>query len=289
MCPAIGFDRPVARQLVHRVSTAEVFPTDFRPGTDGAFLAGLQWPRGHGFYRLEPLDSALVVESIRQLTILTVHLAFGVPVGLPFVMTGLGFSVRHALRLESGQPVEVGAELSLTRVRRTPAGALRSVRVHAELTQNGAPIAGGYGDALTLTSAQYARIRGRYHGARPRPVTRPMGPSPEEVGRLAERDVTVRQGVLGLEVVADPASPILFDHLVDHVPGAAVIESCLQAVRLRTGDPHADFREFDATFHRMIEFDAPSMLDVSIGDVCRFAVNQGGQTCLTSSGRLGTR
>lgn len=286
MSTVIGFDRPVERQLVHRASTAEVFPTDFHRTHENTFLAGLQWPRGHGFYRLVPLDSALIVESIRQLTILAVHLGYGVPAGLRFVMPALGFRVWSELHIEPGQALEVSAHLSGMNVRRTRTGELRSARIHVELAHGGATIASGFGDAMTLTLAEYSRIRGPHLDARPAPVERPMGPPPAQVGRLAERDVTLRHGLRGLEVVADPTNPVLFDHLVDHVPGAALIEACLQAVRLRTGAFETDFAEFEATFHRMVEFDAPNTLQTSIGEECQITVKQADTSCVEARGRL---
>lgn len=285
MYESVRFDRPVKRQFVHRASTAEVLPTDFRRTATNDFVAGLQWPRGHAFYQLVPLDSALVVESIRQLTILTAHLGYGVALGHPFVMPRLGFRTWGELRVEAGRAVEVSARLQAMNLRRTRSGELRSVRVQAELAQGETSVAGGYADALALTRAEYARVRGRYDGARPAPSLPSVAPRPAEVGR-SERYVTLRSGSRGLEVIADPENPVLFDHLVDHVPGAALIESCLQAVRLRSGNPDADFARFDATFHRMVEFTAPNTLEVWIADECCFTISQDGTACAEAAGRL---
>ncbi len=129
-----SFERPVARELVHRQSTSEVLPTDFEVRASDEFSVALQWPRRHGFFSTRPPDSAIIAETIRQVTILTCHLGYDVPLDARFLMTGLGFeqlgtSPRHV----SGEALELNAFVSCVDVRRTLRGELRSVQMNIEL------------------------------------------------------------------------------------------------------------------------------------------------------------
>jgi hypothetical protein len=286
MRASIGFDQQVDRRLVHRASTSEVLPTDFVTVSDHVFLAGLQWPRAHSFYHIDPVDSALVVESIRQLTILTAHLGLAVPMDARFVMPSLGFTVRGDVLTAPGQALQLATSLAACRVRRTASGRVRSIRVLVRIRQDDRTIATGYGDALLLTNHEYSRLRGPRLHARPHAPAGDAAPRPSEVGRLRDHDVTVRRSDAGFTVISDLANSTWFDHIVDHVPGAALIEACLQAVRVERDDPSLDFLTLDARFHHIVEFDAPNNLVTSGRETTHVSIRQSGRTCVSASGAL---
>jgi hypothetical protein len=83
----VTFSSTVPRELVHRWGLSEVFMTDIRRVGQGRYIAGAQWPRLHTFYHPIPrvYDSALIVESLRQATILAAHSMEGVPLGQFFL------------------------------------------------------------------------------------------------------------------------------------------------------------------------------------------------------------
>jgi hypothetical protein len=282
----LRFEQPVERALVHRASTAEVFPTDFRHLDDDVFQIGLQWPRAHRFYRLQPLDSALVVESIRQLTILTAHLGCGVPLSRKFVMTKLGFEIIGDPRVRPGSPLELTATARITDKQLARNGDVRRLRIDLTLNHDDYALARGCSDAVLLTERQYARMRGLHYGAEPLPFRSFEEPVPARVGRVFPGDVTVYVGDRGLEVIADPLNGALYDHLVDHVPGAALIEACLQAVRLSTDSSATDFHTFHANFHSMVEFASPNSLSMWTDDQYRFVISQDDRTCVEAAGTV---
>lgn len=93
--PHIGFTAPVARELVHRRAVSEVFLTGIQGSGGTAYTLFAQWPRWHVFYgsRNRGFDSALVVETLRQLTILIAHSQLDVPLGMQFLMPEMSVSM----------------------------------------------------------------------------------------------------------------------------------------------------------------------------------------------------
>ncbi|MFK4731276.1 ScbA/BarX family gamma-butyrolactone biosynthesis protein [Agromyces mediolanus] len=285
----LSFDQAVPRRLVHRKSTSEVLPTDFVRWGDREYIAGLQWPRRHGFFDAAARDSALVTESIRQLTILTCHRGFDVPFDHRFLMTGLGFAVHGAPRTaRPDSAIELHGTVRAVRLGRTPRGALRSARFDIVLrTPDGSTVASGHGDALVVGPAAYARIRGERAGSPPPSARRgPLVP-PAAVGRTADEDVLLLRSDGGLEIDVDRGHPIFSDHPLDHVPGAALIEACRQAARVEAGDPGLELAEFEGGFRRLVEFDAPAAIRLSSrAGRTSFEITQRGRTAMTAEATL---
>jgi 2-oxo-3-(phosphooxy)propyl 3-oxoalkanoate synthase len=283
---SLSFDRPVARNLVHRESTSEVLPTDFAVRSADRFEVALQWPRRHAFFRSAPADSAIVAESIRQVTILICHLGYDVPLGTRFLMTGLGFDVRpdNDAALLPGHALELSARVRGIDVRRTARGALRSVRLDMEFVGAGGVVASGHGDALLADEPTYARMRGtNAHASPPLAQTLPRV-APDAVGRSALEDVVVARTAEGLTIDVDGNHPFFFDHLLDHVPGVALIEACRQAACLLMADPAVDLAAFEAEFNRMVEFGPSATIAVDVVDSgARFQVVQSGSLALDAS------
>lgn len=252
-----GFDSTVDRALVHRASTAEVLPTSFSRLGKNAFVAGLQWPRRHCFYQPERLDSALVAETIRQITVLTLHEGLGVPLDHKFLMSGFGFRIPHTSPrlVRRAAPVELIARIRESDVRR-PDSLLRGARVDVELvTTAGDLVAEGYGVARVCTASAYARLRRSEQADVMGETTHISRLEPHLVGRQNSSDVLVSNADLGAPraVQADLNQPYFFDHALDHVPGVALIEALRQHACADRGQPHLDFRQFDATFLKIVE------------------------------------
>lgn len=99
----------VPRQYVHRTAISEVFLTDWRRAGTDAWVVSAQWPRAHSFY--SPVDGLhdpmLLVETMRQASILLSHVAHGVPLDHPIIWQDLHYSlVPEALRV-AGTPAEI--------------------------------------------------------------------------------------------------------------------------------------------------------------------------------------
>lgn len=279
-----NFERPVARELVHRQSTSEVLPTDFETLSTDCFEVSLQWPRRHGFFNTLTPGSAIVAESIRQITILACHVGYDVEHSTRFLMTGLGFEILRTSPLGTrGRALELTAIVSGTEVRKTPRGALRSARLNVVLADDEGVIAVGHGDALIAVEAAYQRLRGSSGSERP-PAARRLRPIPAwEVGCRSEDDVVLGRTGLGLEVDVDGNHPIFFDHLLDHVPGVALIEACRQAASVALGDPALDLRRFEAEFARVVEFEAPATITSDFtGTGVKFEIRQVGVTAMAA-------
>lgn len=282
--PVPSFERPVERALVHRRSTSEVWPTDFESLGESTFRVSLQWPRSHAFYATMPPDSAVIAETIRQVTILTCHLGYAVPLDRKFLMTGLGFELRDQVRnYANWAALELTALVRPTDVRRTARGDLRSARMNIEISGPAGVSAVGHGDALLANEGTYRRMRGRNSGAHP-PQRTAVPVSPASVGRRCDADVVLVETEGGLEVQVDQGHPVFFEHSLDHVPGVALIEGFKQAARLYLANPSAELGRFESSFHRMVEFDAPALVSiVAQSTELQFAVIQNGTAAMNAS------
>ncbi|MFD6056160.1 ScbA/BarX family gamma-butyrolactone biosynthesis protein [Agromyces sp. NPDC060279] len=285
----LSFDQAVPRRLVHRSSTSEVLPTDFVRWGEHEYIAALQWPRRHGYFEAELPGSALVTETVRQLTILACHEGFGVPLGHRFLMTGLGFALlRRPLAARAGSAAELHATVRATRLVRTPGGAFRSARFEISIAEpTGGTVASGHGDALVVAPAAYTRLRGERAGTTP-PLRRrgPLAP-PAAVGRQDEQDVLLVRGDGLLVLDVDRRHPVFSDHLLDHTPGAALIEACRQAARLETADPQLEFTAFEGDFRRIVEFDPPATVHATVrGERADVEIRQGRRVAMRGEATL---
>ncbi|MFC6356208.1 ScbA/BarX family gamma-butyrolactone biosynthesis protein [Luethyella okanaganae] len=271
----LTFDQAVSRQLVHKRSTGEVLPTDLFVRGPDAFEVALQWPRRHGMYSVSPLNSPLVAESIRQVTVYVLHAGLDVPLGTRFLMTGMGFELRRAaIARPRGKAIEIRASTRTANVRRSGGGALRGVRIDARFTDDDGLVATGHGDAVLVDECTYRRMRGEFISAA-MPAERGSPPvAAAAVGRTTPEDVVVSAAPDGVHVSIDPGNPYFFDHELDHVPGVALIEACRQMACLQVEDPDADFVTFESTFYRMVEFDASATVSITLRDSARFEVRQ---------------
>lgn len=259
----VTFSSTVPRELVHRWGLSEVFMTDIRRVGDGRYIAGAQWPRMHTFYHPIPrvYDSALIVESLRQATILIAHSMEGVPLGQVFLLPEMAVQALDGHSRDPSTPTNVHISLDVDVLQRTPRGPAK-LHVKARFYVNGDCIATGTAGARVVDPSAYARMRLRSEaGDPPRPT---IALPPEQVGQRHPGHVVIgessRDGTWPLHV--DKTNPIMFDHPLDHVPGALLLEAIRQALRAHTREPHLDFVSFDAAFLKIVELNDKA--DVSI-------------------------
>ena len=285
----LSFERPVARALVHRQATSEVFPTDFMQTGENEFVVALQWPRRHTYFTAVLPDSSIVTETIRQITILACHLGYDVPTSQKFLMTGLGFELGgERLPTADGKAIELYARVAATDVKRTPRGELRSADFNIELRgPDDIAIAEGHGDALIASPELYSRMRGPNKNATP-PWSRasPLIDA-RSVGRRCQEDVLLVSTGRAFEIDVDRRHPIFFDHLLDHVPGIALIEACRQVAQVQSGDQSVELRRFEGDFLRVVEFAGPATITVHRArDEAVFEVAQATGLALRASATL---
>ncbi|MDO0929046.1 ScbA/BarX family gamma-butyrolactone biosynthesis protein [Streptomyces sp. TG1A-8] len=308
---ALSWSRTVPRELVHRVSVAEVLLTDVLRIDEVHFLAAACWPRSHPTF---PADGTamhhplMVAETLRQLGIFIPLRYFGVSADARLLITDLFLAAEPGAqpRVRHGA-TEVTCRVRITRLRTDQAGAAVGLRLHVEFSAGGVAFARAGGGARFLSPGRYAALRGPLAGAR-RPGA-PGGlfrPDPVTLGVNHPRDVVIglagtqeragpdgRDGGHGRDGrgaqdgcerrdvvvdVADPRHPFFFDHATDHVPGMVLLEAARQAAALASGGVLLRMTGARLTALRFTEFTpAARVICVPHHRTCVFRFDQDGE------------
>lgn len=251
------FGATVGREFVHRRAVSEVFPTAVTRASETEFTVFAQWPRWHVFYGRpnSSFDSALVVETLRQLTVLIAHTYLSVPLGSPFLMPQIGITMAANRSRDTSRPAEVTAKVQVSNQRSSHHG-IAVFGTAATFLVDGQEIARGDATARIVDPAIYSRFR----SARVPPSTTGLiSPVPAaDVGHISDWNVVVGRptGQRRWPLRVDTTNPILFDHPLDHIPGVLLIEAVRQALRLETQDPDVDFAVLESNFHMLAELGA---------------------------------
>ncbi len=234
---ALSWSRTVERELVHRVSVAEVLLTDVRASGDDRFEAAASWPRSHPTFprgRDDRHSPLVLVETMRQLGIYIPLVHYGVSPKARFLIKDLTFGVDPATEPQAGYgSSEITCLVTAANVRTGPGGVARAMRLRVRFLADGVPFAYAEGSARFVDSTEYKVFRaGACDSVVPGTAVRPdhtelAVATPYDVVISLDRD----------ELLLDPADarhPFLFDHGADHVPGMALLEAARQAVALRS-------------------------------------------------------
>ena len=284
----VSFQQTVPRRLVHRAAVSEVFITDVQVADERTSHIGAQWPRAHSFFgpTAQLHDPTLLAETIRQAGLVVAHRLFDVPADAVFVLLELTHDIsERGLRVGPG-PVNltlVGRAADIRKRKSSVAG----MSMTFDCYRDGERIGGGDVRWRSVSPASYARLRGDHHNAAHTSAIQPAPVAPHLVGRHHESDVVLGASPLPdtwlLRVDTD--HPVLFDHLVDHVPGMMVVEAARQAARLLTG--RADLVPACAafTFARYIELDEPCIVRAErcLGDSVNVVFEQSGSVVVTAA------
>ncbi|MFF2243305.1 ScbA/BarX family gamma-butyrolactone biosynthesis protein [Arthrobacter sp. NPDC058130] len=262
------FGATIPRELVHRRAISEVLLTGIHTSGNAVYTVSAQWPRWHVFFGSvrHGFDSALVVETLRQLTVLVAHTQLNVPLGMQFLMPDMSVSMAPGALQDPSRPAEVTVEVVVTDIRAAVQG-VTAFRTSAIFFVDGQRIAAGTAGARIVTPEAYNRIRSHRGVAVGCRMGRPVPAA--EVGHLSPWNVVLNEssdtGHWPLRV--DVSNPILFDHPLDHVPGVLLIEAVRQAVRLAFRDPCLDFLTVEAQFVSIAEFsDEATVVLESVSD-----------------------
>jgi hypothetical protein len=264
--------RAVSAQLVHKQSAEQMLLEDWRQAGERGYLITARWSRARGRFRefyFEPdgrPDPMLVIESVRQCLPLLSHAAFGVPLDHHLVWESFGCRLVPDA-LDADEPLDrVEIDVHCDDVRRRGAR-VTMLAFRFVLRRGGAELATAWTRFAVHPPGVYLRVRGdsasrssaELHLTPPEPV------NPREVGRRAEAYVllsaTQRPDAWLLRL--DTGHPIFFDHPVDHVPGALLLDAALQTARAAAHDPDGPSRavEIDSRFSRFVELDVPCELE----------------------------
>jgi 2-oxo-3-(phosphooxy)propyl 3-oxoalkanoate synthase len=244
----LSFDTALSRQIVHKRALEEVLLCDSAPNGPDGLLCAAQLPRAHRFYNPEGVglyDFMLLLELVRQTTIVVGHRLLGVPDGRQFVLNDLDVEVTDLAAMAIGAaPAEVVVEVTARNVRRLE-DIVAAYDVEGVVHVDRRPAARGSGRCMALEPDDYAAVRGvppapASADARDGPPPAPVEPA--RVGRADRRDVVVAAvrrpaaSTAASEVVVDTTHPSFFDHPLDHVPGMLLLEACRQTAVAASAD-----------------------------------------------------
>jgi hypothetical protein len=279
----------VPKEFVHRSAVAEVLLTDWARVDDTHFRVTAQWPRGHSFFT--PVaggyhDPLIACETIRQAGILLAHAEFGVPLDHQFVIRDLDIAVRPEHLLVGYAPAALSIDVTCTDIVRR-GSKLSGLRVEAVFHRDGNVVATGTGSYSCMAPAVYRRVRGNHTADgdwHQLPLISPA--APQSVGRMSPMDVVLSP--IGEEarwqLRVDTRHPVLFEHSVDHIPGAVLIEAARQAAAAVLGRSSYLPLALAARFQRYVELDAPCMVEARLVDD---AACPGEQTVLVTARQAG--
>lgn len=278
------------RKYVHKAAHSEVLLTSWHRRAEDEYTVTAQWPRTHAFYRSAHRlhDPMLFAETVRQTIPLLSHVAYDVPLGHHLIWDHFTYTLALESLRESPEPAELVLHLSCTGVERRRGNlAAMTLRLHAE--RDGRHLGTAEARFTSHSPHIYRRLRGPYGDLRGAlAAARP--PAEGILARLAGRrlceDVvlspTGRDDRWQLRI--DTEHPTLFDHPVDHVPGMLLLEAARQAAQAARAPLPAVAVGMATTFHRYVELDAPSWIQLhptETGARLRFTVEQNDIACFT--------
>ncbi|WP_199550412.1 ScbA/BarX family gamma-butyrolactone biosynthesis protein [Streptomyces sp. N35] len=279
----LDYTGTVPRALVHRASVTEVFLTDHRPHGEGALIAA-QLPRTHSYYNDHTgspalYDPLLLMEVLRQCGILGSHAYLDAPHGSAFVFDRAELTI-----------VDIGA----LRIGPRPAELLIDFRI-VETKKRGGKVAGAVYEVLADLDgrpAVRARLACRWMPRRTWQALRDRSRAGLEltprahitglrlptylVGRRSAQNVVLADAVVeGSEavghVVVDQAHPGLFDHPLDHIPGAVMFEAFRQTALYASSEVHGlaprglYMESLRTDFAQVAEFELPTDCRARVG------------------------
>jgi hypothetical protein len=224
--------RAALLEFVHRTVGRDAFPWAWRRMGEHDFAVSAALPHAHPFFA--PVgdgfhDPLLIVETMRQATMLVAHAGLGVPVDHHFLLTDLDFTCYPRHQGAGGAPMDVVVDVTCSEIVRR-GGRVGGLRADIVVRRGGRLIANGGGRIVCTSPRVYRRLRGER--ACPAGVLSvPEAVAPQVVGRREVGDVLLSptgQDLLWLLRV-DTTHPTLFQRPNDHVPGMLLLEAARQA------------------------------------------------------------
>jgi A-factor biosynthesis hotdog domain len=247
----LSFELPVDRSEVHKHAVEEVFLTDSAAVGASRFVCAARLPRSHPTYvptGAQYQDLLLLLEVVRQATILVAHRYLDVPRNRQFLLRQVELAVTDLAACRRTVAVAPAlVEVNVGDVRRLD-GVVAGFEVRGRVRIDDVVAADGSGVCLCLPERDYQAVRGRANCASSAGLTLPAHQSrtgAAEVGREDDAEVMVGaitrsgSGSACAEIIVDPSHPTFFDHALDHVPGTLLVEACRQVAHAVTSAPGA--------------------------------------------------
>lgn len=258
------FVATVPRHLVHRRSVSEVFLTGVEDNGQNTYTVFAQWPRWHPYFGADVvgLDSALVIETMRQATILVAHSQLNVALGSQFLMSDISLAMDRDFEPDPAIPTE--ARLSVVVSDLKMAGeSVSAFRTQAVFWRGESRIAMSTAGARIAAARTYARMRAGRVLSIPKQMVMPSMPA-SQVGCRSRWNIVLGRplGPRSWTLHVDCSNPTFFDHPLDHVPGVLLIEAVRQALRVAVGDPVLDFDSVETEFLSITELDTDAVVVV---------------------------
>ncbi|GAF42130.1 A-factor biosynthesis hotdog protein [Rhodococcus wratislaviensis] len=240
--PTLSYSSAIPRAHVHRAAICEVFLTDIICESYPQFRLGVQLPRVHSYYSdhnvvVRQYDPLLLLETFRQASILISHRHVDAPLDAKFVFNAGALEVVDLDAVKVGPAPAAGVlDATITAEKRRGADIV-GITLAMTLALDGSAAATMSMTIQWMPGDAWDRLRQRGRAplqldpARPHPLHERV--EPREVARHSFDNVVLsRIGVDGdtvrSQVLVDQAHPGLFDHPLDHVPGALIFEAMRQ-------------------------------------------------------------
>ncbi|MFE9251320.1 ScbA/BarX family gamma-butyrolactone biosynthesis protein [Streptomyces sp. NPDC007088] len=260
---------PVERTLVHRARLRDVLPTRLRRHDETHFTVSVRRPRTHQLF-VSPdgrSTASMVLEAIRQSTLLISHAELGVPLGHHFVMWDLCHRLDTelpALPTEATPDDALTLDVRVVDLRRR--GAVpASAHLEMELRAQGRPIGSGSIRFQITSPAAYTRIRGQLPSSETgdalTTLTEPVQPSTVHHTRTCDVVLSPAEGPGQWQLRADPRNELFFDHANDHVPAMVLVEAAQQAAHLAFAPGRFVASSSEMRFSRYVEFATPCTVE----------------------------
>lgn len=254
----------VPAHLVHRTHDRDVFVTSVRVVGPSRFEVRAALPADHRFYGPtgDWHDPLLLLETVREAIFLVGHGRYEIPRHTSFIARDKEFDFDPAgLRTAGDVPVELLIDVTTRDIKRR-GNDVSSMRFDFRCLRDDVCIGTasyriGFASALV-----YNRLRGEHREAKPALAVEAPPVRPASVGRTDDLDVLLADapGTPGWHLRVEPTHPEIFDHVIDHVPGNAVVEAARQAAYLVTGRPDATLVSGAMSFKLYVEFDTPCLV-----------------------------
>jgi A-factor biosynthesis hotdog domain len=241
----LRFDRNVARELVHRRALAEVLIADTVQVAEDEFLLGTQLPRAHTLWsdrRYPYHDPLITVEICRQACIATLQRYYHVGPDWQLISKQIDLRVfnldAYTDREDAPPEAILRARISNKQLRR---GVLHEITIDSELSIDGVPGGTVTADVVVLPRKTFDRLRAqqlRHKLLDDSPPARVQPLDSADVGRIFDQNVAIGEcdpsersapGECRYRAIVNQMHPCFFDHPLDHVPGALVMEIYRQA------------------------------------------------------------
>ncbi|WP_345620226.1 ScbA/BarX family gamma-butyrolactone biosynthesis protein [Streptomyces ziwulingensis] len=249
---------PVEKTLVHRARLRDVLPTQLTRHDDTHFTVSARRPRTHRLFVTADGQgtASLVLETIRQTTLLVSHAELGVPLGHHFVMWDLCHRLDARLLTRTAANEDLTLDVRVADLRRR--GAVpTSVHLEMVLRAGGRAVGSGSIRFHVTSPAAYARIRGHLPALGDAPVAEPVDPTAVHHSQACDVALSPAEGPGRWLLRADPANELFFDRVNDHVPAMVLVEAAQQAAHLTFPAGRFDPSASEMRFSRYVEFGTP--------------------------------